>query len=160
MRPLWKSLKTGWAAPTIVIEDPDTSVTPSLYLRIITQCYSFVSRVWMRDQRIFQGCMRHESYRARAKLYWHQAQCERSTLRGDKLNFFEITWSITKTILTFLRALQFQLQHLGTHKSTRITANKTGDNETFLKSKKRSHIEFSLHKGRGHVRGSAAENWV
>ena len=76
------------------------------------------------------------------------------------LNFFEMNWSITKTILTFLRALQFQLQHLGTHKSTRITANKTGDNETFLKSKNRSHIKFSLHKGRGHVRGSAGEKWV
>ena len=60
---------------------------------------------------------------------------------GDKLNFFEINWSITKTILTFLRALQFQLQHLGTHKTTRITANKTGDNETFLKRKKRNHIK-------------------
>ena len=91
----------------------------------------------MRDQRIFEDACDTNLIVQEPSFIDPKLNMRDRRFGVKTLSFLEINWSVTKTILTFLRALQFQLQHLGTHKSTRITTNKTGDNETFLMSKNR-----------------------
>lgn len=94
MRPRWKSVKTGLGSLTIVIEDPDTSVTPSLYL-----CNAAQDLItWSRETLTPQFCLQLTSvdwdYNSEVEFEAHSYY----QINGQLPKLFFYLFLITKTV--------------------------------------------------------------